>query len=311
MNIEVQPILLNAVQYPINHSKSPLLPPNHFTYIDGRTEFEVKTSTTARDLYRQYSCFNSNRHNRRKFVDGAIYTKLFDDSVDIIYPLSNRIIELKIQHHNTNEISSVKIIYDKNLGSPELLAMNELGYVLGARADNTSQGPNNDKGKMHVVGRGTRGNGMVGTYKLTNVSTDVKDAVSTVMHTMKTYYENMYLTEDIEEIRDNALHGIMNCSQFFASSIVQSEDLINAGHYDIDDSSCSITTWTEKNIGQANGWYFVMPNTSRDGNKGTAIELRHGVTIRWDAHKIFHCSTVFKKGKSNVVYGTCVQSKKK
>ena len=30
VNIEVQPILLNAVQYPINHSKSPLLPPNHF-----------------------------------------------------------------------------------------------------------------------------------------------------------------------------------------------------------------------------------------------------------------------------------------
>ena len=52
---------------------------------------------------------------------------------------------------------------------------------------------------------------------------------------------------------------------------------------------------------------FVM----RDGYKGTAVELRHGVTIRWDVHKVCHCSTVFNKGAQNNVYGTCVQSKNK
>ena len=311
MNIDVQPIVIQAIQYPINHSKSPLLPPNHFMYIDGRTEFEVATSTAARDLYQQYSGFNSNRNNRRKFVEGAIYTRLFYDQVDIIYPIPNRIIELKIKHHQTNEYSTVKIIYDIKFDSKELVAMNSLGQVLTKFPDNTSRARKNDKGKLHVVGSGMMGNGRVGTYKLTNISIDVQAAVSRVMLSLKSYYENMYLVDDVKEIGDNALHGQMNCSQFFSSSIVQSEDLINAGHYDIDDSSCSITTWTEKNLGHAYGWYFIMPNTSRDGCKGTVVQLRHGVTIKWDAQKIFHCSTVFNKGAHNNVYGTCVQSKRK
>ena len=92
---------------------------------------------------------------------------------------------------------------------------------------------------------------------------------------------------------------------------MQSEDLMNAGHYDIDDSTCSITTWTERNIGEANGWYFIMPNVSREGRKGTAVALCHGVTIRREGRKIFHCSTIINKGAQNNVYGTCVQSKKK
>ena len=175
-----------------------------------------------------------------------MYTKLFNDSVDVIYPIPNRIIELEILQSDTHEISSVKIIYNKNVKSKELLAMNELGEALCTYADNTSRVRTKEKGKLHVVGRGRIGNGTV----------------------------------------------------------------MNAGHYDIDDSTCTITTWTERNIGLANGWYFIMPNTSRDGSKGTAVALSHGVTIRCEGSKIFHCSTIFNKGARNNVYRTCVQSKK-
>ena len=182
--------------------------------------------------------------------------------------------------------------------------MNELGDALCKYPDNTSRSRTNDKGKMHVVGRGRMGNGAVGTYKLTHISTDVTAVTLKVMSNLKTYYENMYLADDVKEIHNNALHGQMNCTGFFASSVVQSEDLTNAGHYDIDDSTCSITTWTERKIGQANGWYFIMPNTSRDGLKGTAVALSHGFTIRWEGRNIFHCLTFFNKGAQNNVYGT-------
>ena len=64
MNINVQPVVYRAVQYPTHHEKSPLLPPNRFVYVDGRKEFEVETSSAACELYQKYSSFHCNRHNR-------------------------------------------------------------------------------------------------------------------------------------------------------------------------------------------------------------------------------------------------------
>ena len=54
-----------------------------------------------------------------------------------------------------------------------------------------------------------------------------------------------------------------------------------------------------------------MWNTTRDGNKGIVVALSHGVTNSWDAHKIFHCSTIKKNVLGNNVHGTCYQSKNK
>ena len=124
---------------------------------------------------------------------------------------------------------------------------------------------------------------------------------------MKNYYEKLNLSDQIKEIDESKPHENMDCNAYFASSLVQSNNLINAGHYDIDDISCSIKIWTETNIGNADGWYFLMPNTTRDGKKGIAVALSHGVTISWDVHKIFHCSTVKNSTLGNTANGTCHQ----
>ena len=85
---------------------------------------------------------------------------------------------------------------------------------------------------------------------------------------------------------------------------MQSQTLVNATHYDVDDKTISIATWTELDIGKATKWYFILPNVTRDGCKGIAINLSNGMTIVWDGQTIFHCLTVGDVGMANNLYGT-------
>ena len=147
------------------------------------------------------------------------------------------------------------------------------------------------------------GDGKFGLYKLSTMSTDISCTTSKVTSLVKNYYEKLNLSDQIKEIDESKPHENMDCNAYFASSLVQSNNLINAGHYDIDDISCSIATWTEANIGSAYVWYSIMPNTTRNSKKGIAVALSHGVTISWDAHKIFQCSTVKITTLGNTVNG--------
>ena len=120
----------------------------------------------------------------------------------------------------------------------------------------------------------------------------------------------MGFQKEIEERGNNSVYGQINDVNCFVSSIVQSQNLVNAAHYDVDDSTASIATWTKSISGGATDWYFIMTNTSRDVCRGIAIILHHGVTIRWDARQIFHCSMVVDEGNNNYVDGTFFGTKK-
>ena len=112
-----------------------------------------------------------------------------------------------------------------------------------------------------------------------------KDEVNTMVNESK-YYER------IEEIK--------NC---IVSKFLVSKDLINACHVDCFDKSHSITTWVEEIEGDAEGWNFILPNITSDGENGTVIPLTHGKTISWDGTKKFNCSTVGDMTLNNNVYG--------
>ncbi|MGV2339259.1 MAG UNVERIFIED_CONTAM: hypothetical protein LVR18_36355 [Planctomycetaceae bacterium] len=69
--------------------------------------------------------------------------------------------------------------------------------------------------------------------------------------------------------------------------------------------------WTETIPGNAQRWYFVLPNVfgkRLDGTtyEGVAVELTHGVSVSWDGRWIKHCSFFSEKNKSpgNVCAGT-------
>ena len=296
--------VIKCVQYEVGNEKNPLLPPNQFVYIDGRTVINVTDPDQAKTMYNTYAGFHCNRYNKRKFVDGALYTDLFEYRKDIIYPSPNEVIELDIAINDTDEHSFVKIFYDMNENSNYLRALNRLGESLRHCKENTNRSKNKDQGKMFIVGKGKKGNGSIGSYNLTKSTDEIVSAINEVIDIAKDYYLELGLSDEINELDRRKNHGNMGNEKCFVSSIVQSQNLVNAGHYDSDDTTVSIATWTESKKGMNNDWYLILPNTTRDGKRGIAIKLHHGVTITWEGTKIFHCSTIGELDGETNVYGT-------
>jgi hypothetical protein len=63
------------------------------------------------------------------------------------------------------------------------------------------------------------------------------------------------------------------------STTIQSLNLINAAHFDVNDKSRCVALFTETMPNDARGWNFVMPNLSYKGSKGVAIPLSHGTVL--------------------------------
>ena len=114
----------------------------------------------------------------------------------------------------------------------------------------------------------------------------------------------------IKTMKDECINSGIVDENMFVSSIVQSTNLVNPAHIDVNDKTECISTWTESNIDTATDWYFILPNTTRDRSKAIVIRLRHGVTIKWDGRVLMHCSTIGTTGDSNNVYSTFFCSKK-
>jgi hypothetical protein len=83
-----------------------------------------------------------------------------------------------------------------------------------------------------------------------------------------------------------------------------SHNLGNSSHKDVFDQCRGVSTWIERKTGMAKGVYFLMPNTSIDGDgRPIAIELGTGITIVWDGRILFHCTSVGDVGEDNAIYG--------
>ena len=143
---------------------------------------------------------------------------------------------------------------------------------------------------------------MYGTY---NPTYEVADCLRNVSKGCKEYLSECGFTSEVEDILSNnkgkQLPIMDGC---ISERIVQSQNLVNAAHFDINDNSMSISIFTEEKIGEALGWYFILPNVSIDGKRGILIELSQGVTIAWDGRKVWHCSAVKEVGEGNNVFGT-------
>ena len=139
-----------------------------FRYIDGRTHFKVDDAHEARSVYRKYSSFHSNRNSKRKYVNGALYSSLFDSHVDLIHPIPGGRIILKVGIHDTDDVSDVIITCAVDIKDKYLTSLNDLGVVLSNMGDDTCRNKLHDVGKMKIVGYGKMGNGSSGMYHLTN-----------------------------------------------------------------------------------------------------------------------------------------------
>ena len=103
------------------------------------------------------------------------------------------------------------------------------------------------------------------------------------------------------------VQSLNNC---FVSSIVSSYNLINSAHFDVNDATESLVTWTDDNNGITNDWFFILTNVTRNGKKAIIIKIKDGLTIKWDASIIMHCSTNKAADENYNVYGTYFGSRK-
>ena len=86
---------------------------------------------------------------------------------------------------------------------------------------------------------------------------------------------------------------------------------LGSTHYDLD-ASCSITVFVEEKPGDAEGWYFILPNmTVNDGEQAIVVKLFDGCAISWDGRVIYHCTGLSELGSDgNCVYGNFFGGKK-
>lgn len=87
-------------------------------------------------------------------------------------------------------------------------------------------------------------------------------------------------------------------------TVDMSVNLGNSSHYDVHDASQGFSIWTEELIGQADNWFFIMPNIygkRPDGTSfsGLAVKLHHGTAISWDGRVIRHCTSLSKPDGSD------------
>ena len=89
-----------------------------------------------------------------------------------------------------------------------------------------------------------------------------------------------------------------------------SMNLINSARYDLD-TSMGISFFMEQTTGMASRWYFILPNTTEEGeNKAIVIKLFNGSAISCDGQKVFHCTGLEGIGTNNHVYGNYFGGKK-
>ena len=88
-----------------------------------------------------------------------------------------------------------------------------------------------------------------------------------------------------------------------SSFMVASFDLVNSSHCDIEDTSPTITTWSELIPNKASNWNFIFPNVTTDNVHAIVIPLFDGVSISWDGKLLRHASTRVSSGHDNVTSG--------
>ena len=229
-------------------------------------DINVDCPKKGRELSKRYSQFYFNKFNRRRYVNGALYTKLFTCCSNVIVPEIGRSIELHIHNLDDDSISILSIYKEQDNKHPFFHELNNLSSKLSQFVGNTCRKKLNDKGKMILIGYGkTKSKGKIVQYKISRENDDIRKIQDRILHLGEKYYQEIGLSYLIKNMRQKSKE--INDQYDFVTSIVQSTNLINSAHIDIGDATESIATWTELKYDFHRNWFFILPNTSVDKKK--------------------------------------------
>lgn len=255
----------------------------------------------------------------RKFLFGAVYESIFP-GYHVVDPLLcdyDLVVMLP-----SGKVSEMRI----RLVAPDDFV--EKTHVLSALVDlgRSLSGPGNargfrvgDIGSMHAIGiksvttndvnktsEGTNRKGAVSSNVLYKTSESTNKKVTVASNVMREWLEDHMRDVLGEIVRTDKALDIQYppaMPRGPGSRLMVSVNLANSPHYDSGDSAKSIAIWVEEKPGQAENWFFVLPNVSHKGKQGLVVKLCHGVVISWDGREIYHCSSKATQGDGNKTYG--------
>ena len=309
------PIGFESIQMQHDEPSTPLLPPDVIHKSPDISCDGTARSTRYKDVLKARAEYNKLRlakasvRRHRKFVFGAIYESMFSGYHEIDPVVSDYDLNVTLSSEIVSVVRIRLVRPDDVVGKTNLLS----SVVAMCRSLN---GPGNargnrvgDVGAMHAIGLKSASSKAI--FK-TEESSIPKVAVASAI--MREWLEDN-LRDDLSEIvqTDASLNVKYptSMSNGPGARLMVSVNLGNSPHYDIGDTSRSVAIWVEEKPGQAENWFFVLPNVSLAGSQGVVIKLAHGVVISWDGTSIFHCSSNPKPGAGNKVYGCMWSSARK
>lgn len=291
-----------------DHVQSPLLPPDEIhsskdNSVDGTARSSTyKNPIDARSNYKRLQQGRSSVYRRRHFVFGALYNNLFG-GYHTVDPMMGDF-DLKITLSSTQmSIVRVRLVSPEEGKGRDTLLQSIISLGKTFRGPGNSRGSRvGDVGGMHAVGiRSTSPNKLfVGTEER---ASKIMLASNLMRHWMEDYMRSDLLDILSNDVNVDSRKPLHFMPEGPGSRVIVSVDLANSAHYDIGDASVSVAVWVEEKPGEAENWYFVLPNVSYQGKAGLVVKLCHGAAISWDGREIFHCTSKTRPGVGNKVYG--------
>ena len=300
---------LDCNQIPYDDPLAPLLPPDVVNQssdlsvegIPRTTRFQ--NAEVARKEYKELSLCKLSKRRHRKFVYGALYKRIYPGYFEVDPSLGDFDLNIRLPF-DKNSLLQIRLVAPDDSGSPDYLvrAAIDLGQELMRGPGNSRGTKVGDIGAMHAVGIKSA------KTKETFVSTKtVEKKVKKVSTLMRHWMEDNMKEVLLDILTADKGMGVAKVLPYMpegpSSRMVVSVNLGNAAHIDNGDTSTSVALWVEEKPGQAENWFFILPNLSYNGSHGVLVKLMHGTVISWDARTVYHCTSVTKVGEKNKVFG--------
>ena len=297
---------LQGIQIKDSDPNAPILPPDQFWYnLDYHTLY---SSEDCRGWYNNLIKWQyDSKYKHRKYLFGSKYTHMFGmTNMKVIdWQISNNI-DMNIKLGKSEQYAPILVRKAPESLSNAILKLHKHLKKIN-RGNSREENDGGDFGQMYGLGIKDDNKEFV-LSKNNSVIQKMMNEIGTIrkqwfMECFPKYYEKEFINKTelpymLDSLSDTMVHSI---------------SLGNSSHYDINDDSLTISTWTEETIGNTKNWFLVFPNTTLGNNKAIAVKLFHGCTICWDASKLRHASSVpaYRIKGGGTSSGNCELRKKK
>ena len=140
--------VITAIQISESSKYAPLLPPNEFVYLDGRTVISVDNGDDARWQYQTYMNMKTYKAKHCKYLDGALYKEIFYEVTDIVEVKQFGRTKIDVTTSD-GQSTTTKIFHDGNKNNAHLCNCRKLGKFLSAFKGNTIRNKRMDDGDIY------------------------------------------------------------------------------------------------------------------------------------------------------------------